>query len=315
MSRRPRYDCPGASHYVITRSGHGLKLFNTPEEARTYLSLVADILSEHEIDLLAYALLPSEFHLLLQPPTGNATALVMPMKRISQRYSRYWSRLHHSRGHLFSGRFASIVVDTERYLGSIVAHIHRLPLETGLAEALESYPWTSHAAYLGGPSETPLRTERFSDWRALLSGETTYEALVGQEDPAFEEMLVRARKSGTLGDETFMRRIQENSSEDVEVPRQSIQVTFNDVIETVTGMFGVNEGDLIGRARNDRTSVPRELLVYVAVNDLKKPVGHVARYLRRDQGLISRIIRKLKARPEWRTEVERVRRHLARSRA
>ena len=126
-------------------------------------------------------------------------------------------------------------------------------------------------------------------------------------------LLREARKSGILGGKDFIER------EPVPFPegRQAIPLgggrTLNELIEAVKGVYGVSEAELIGRGRKDTVSIPREVLSYLAVTELRKPVGHVALYLRRDQSLVSRIIRKMKRRSEWQTEVEKVRKFLARN--
>ena len=46
------------------------------------------------------------------------------------------------------GRYKSLLIEDDTYLLQLVRYIHRNPLEAGLAETLDGYPWTSHQGCL-----------------------------------------------------------------------------------------------------------------------------------------------------------------------
>jgi hypothetical protein len=56
--------------------------------------------------------------------------------------------LNHSRsGHLFQGRYKSIVVEDDTYLMRLSCYIHRNPLRAGMVERLADCRWSSYPAY------------------------------------------------------------------------------------------------------------------------------------------------------------------------
>ena len=51
-------------------------------------------------------------------------------------------------GHLFQGRFKSILVDDEDYLKELIRYIHLNPVRAKLVSDPQQYFWSSHKAYL-----------------------------------------------------------------------------------------------------------------------------------------------------------------------
>ena len=77
-----------------------------------------------------------------------------------------------SKGHLFSGRYKSLIVDGSGngYLKRVCDYVHLNPVRARLLrprQPLRSYPWSSYGQYLKAPSQraTWLRTDRLlGEW-------------------------------------------------------------------------------------------------------------------------------------------------------
>ena len=52
-------------------------------------------------------------------------------------------------GHLFQGRFKSVLVDEEQYLRELIRYIHLNPVRAKLESLPQQYRWSSHNAYMG----------------------------------------------------------------------------------------------------------------------------------------------------------------------
>ena len=63
-------------------------------------------------------------------------------------------------GHLFQGRYRSILVDKDNYLLELSRYIHLNPVRARMAKRPEAYRWSSYSSYLS-PRSTPewLRRE------------------------------------------------------------------------------------------------------------------------------------------------------------
>jgi hypothetical protein len=71
------------------------------------------------------------------------------MQVIMTAYSMYANKKYRHIGHLFQGRFGSIIVEKETYFLQVLRYIHLNPVKAGLAASPEEYPWSSYRQYLG----------------------------------------------------------------------------------------------------------------------------------------------------------------------
>ena len=108
--------------------------------------------------------MPNHFHVLVEPPQPN---LVAGMKWLLGTYTSRFNRRHKLLGHLFSGRYMSLIVDgsDNGYLKSVGDYVHLNPARAKLVAAdapLKSFAWSSWPAYLLAPSKRPawLRVDR-----------------------------------------------------------------------------------------------------------------------------------------------------------
>jgi hypothetical protein len=64
-------------------------------------------------------------------------------------YAGYFNRKYHRIGHLFHGRFKSILVDADEYLKQLSRYVHLNPVRAGLVNQPADYPWSSYPIYVG----------------------------------------------------------------------------------------------------------------------------------------------------------------------
>jgi hypothetical protein len=75
------------------------------------------------------------------------------MKWFLGTYTIGFNRRHRLSGHLFAGRYKSLLIDesSAHYLRTVCDYVHLNPVRAGLIEKkerLEKYPWSSYPAYL-----------------------------------------------------------------------------------------------------------------------------------------------------------------------
>ena len=97
------------------------------------------------IRVVAYVLMGTHYHLLLQTPASNLSRC---MRHINGVYTQYFNRTHGLNGQLFRGRYKSILVNSDTYLLELLKYIHRNPIEAGMVDRVQSYQWSSHKRYL-----------------------------------------------------------------------------------------------------------------------------------------------------------------------
>jgi hypothetical protein len=84
----------------------------------------------------------NHYHLALETPAGN---LVEGMQWLQATFAVRFNRMRKENGHLFQGRYQSLVVDPGDGMGPLCHYIHLNPVRAKLCavEELGAWPWTS----------------------------------------------------------------------------------------------------------------------------------------------------------------------------
>lgn len=223
---------------------------------------------------LAWALMPTHFHLLFR--TGHVP-LWRVMHRVLTGHAVYFNLRHERVGHLFQNRYRSILVEEDLYLTTLVRYIHLNPVTAGIVanlEALDSYPWTGHAALVGGARAEPFHdTRRVLEQFACVRGD--HERLVewmqlgvGQvPEPTMFATSPGARADvGILGSEAFQAAVLARA--DLSALRwvnASKAVSLDSIIAEACVRFEVSERELCSGARSHRASAARASIALIAV--------------------------------------------------
>jgi len=69
------------------------------------------------------------------------------MQWLGTAYTTRFNLRHSRNGHLFQGRYKSIIVENDSYLLQLSYYIHRNPLRAGSVKRLIDYRWSSYPAY------------------------------------------------------------------------------------------------------------------------------------------------------------------------
>ena len=153
--RRPREDGPDTWHHVLNRGIAKRTIFETERDHRVFLALLAKEVRAGRLEVHAYCLMLTHFHMLVRSPRGE---LSEAMRRIQNGYARYFNRTRKRDGPLFRGRFRSRRIHSLRYRRNVLAYIHDNAVSAGLVANRSEYGWSS--AYHWKDGETPPWLER-----------------------------------------------------------------------------------------------------------------------------------------------------------
>lgn len=150
MPRAPRLDTPGSWHHVMGRGIAKRTIFECREDFRCFLSLLARAVRRGLLEVHAYALLQTHFHLLVRSPCG---ALSRAMGDVLRGYARWFNRRRGRDGALFKESFASKRVDSDAYRSILMRYIDHNPVKARLALRGAEYCYGSafHYARARGP--------------------------------------------------------------------------------------------------------------------------------------------------------------------
>ena len=147
MPRLARVVVPGLPHHITQRGNRRQQTFFCDEDYRSYLELMGQWCSAHQVEIWAYCLMPNHVHLIAVPQ--SADGLRRTVGEAHCRCTRSVNFREGWRGHLWQGRFASFVLD-ERYLLTAARYVELNPVRAGLIGAPSRYPWSSAAAQVRG---------------------------------------------------------------------------------------------------------------------------------------------------------------------
>jgi REP element-mobilizing transposase RayT len=151
MARQWRITFPGAFYHIMSRGNERQDIFRCDDDRKMFLDLIGDFSERFEIDMFAYVLMDNHFHLLLRTRQAN---LPKAMQWLGTTYTRKFNNRHDRSGHLFQGRYKSILVENDQYLLHLSCYIHRNPIRAGIISRLADYPWSSYLSY-GYARKTP----------------------------------------------------------------------------------------------------------------------------------------------------------------
>ena len=157
MARQIRIQYEGAIYHVMNRGDHGEDIFQDDRDRRAFLRTLGDACRRTGWRIHAYCLMRNHFHLVIETPQPT---LVAGMKWMMGTYTQRFNARHQIRGHLFAGRYKSLIVDGSDnfYFRTVCDYVHLNPARAGILpqdQMLSDYPWSSVPLYLASPRKRP----------------------------------------------------------------------------------------------------------------------------------------------------------------
>jgi len=163
MARKIRLEFPGAIYHVINRGNYRSWIFENEKAKEAFVQCLFDVCERAEWRLHAFVVMGNHFHLAVETPRGN---LVSGMQWLQSTFANRFNRLRKERGHVFQGRYKSLVVEAGNALGQVCHYLHLNPVRAGIVttERLRDYRFSSYW-YLWQPKQRP----KFLDLQSALT--------------------------------------------------------------------------------------------------------------------------------------------------
>ena len=114
MGRPPRIQAANTLFHVINRGNGRQRIFRAPRDYREYLDLIARFKEKFDIRLYHFVLMTNHVHLLLEAVRADG-ALSGFMQGLTLAHTRRFNARYKSVGHVWQGRFKSILIDRDAY--------------------------------------------------------------------------------------------------------------------------------------------------------------------------------------------------------
>ena len=141
-----RIEYPGAVYHVTARGNARMAVFVDDADRMGFLGILEDVIKRFNWLCHSYCLMGNHYHLLLETIDGNLSA---GMRHINGVYTQYFNRRHDRVGHVFQGRFKSILMEKERYLLELCRYVVLNPVRAGMVKLPEEYGWSSYRSIAG----------------------------------------------------------------------------------------------------------------------------------------------------------------------
>jgi len=153
MSRAWRIEYEGALYHLLSRGNEQRDIFEDHKDRILFLDTIGEFSERFEIHVFAYVMMDNHYHLLVRTRHAN---LKKAMHWFGTTYTQRFNRRHFRSGHLFQGRYKSILVQNDAYMLQLSHYIHRNPLRAGIVKRLADYRWSSYRSYAYG--------RKFPEW-------------------------------------------------------------------------------------------------------------------------------------------------------
>lgn len=142
MPRQARQRAESGTYHVLLRGVNKDAVFLEDEDRAWFLRSLLLTKEASGCVVLAYCLMTNHVHLVVQTPVEPISEV---MKRLGVRYVGWFNRKYGRVGHLYQNRFASLPVEDDAYLVTLLRYVWNNPVKAGLVVRAEDYPWSSRS--------------------------------------------------------------------------------------------------------------------------------------------------------------------------
>lgn len=289
MARKPRLNVPGGVYHVLARGNRLATIFHDDADYRAYFERLERYRQRDGVNVHAYVVMSNHVHLLLE--TGNRP-LARTMHTLQFTFSQYYNRRYQKSGHVFQGRYHAILCDRAAYLLELVRYLHLNPARRRTPLSPWTYPWSSHAAYLGRLSPVVVTTSSVLE---------SLHCQVGQARQAYRRFLMDGLSQGhqerfyeavdqqVLGDERFIEPVTRQIAPRHALSARPPRVAFGPLVRAVATVHHMTPRAILAPGRHRAPVSARAMLVCLAREWGALSTGELGRRLRRDPSMVSRL--------------------------
>ena len=281
MARPLRIEAAGMWYHIMSRGIIRKNIFLCDVDYQRFLVNLADSCEKYNVEIHSYVLIPNHFHFFLKTNEANLSRF---MHRQLTSYTTWFNRKYDRVGHLFQGRYKSIIIDNNNYGTEITRYIHLNPVRTkqnlklSLRDKfnhLKNYEWSSYPATIGFKKPLPfLYIDETLEKFGLNRKEQIKNYLQFIEDGLRKDLgtpLKNAVTQSVLGSEPFVRKIRKmintgknnDVGADGVVKKQSSQ-SIEKILEVVCQEYNIDKERISKKSRDQCVIDARTVVFYLA---------------------------------------------------
>ena len=218
MARALRIKYKNALYHITSRGNERKNIFGNDYDRYFFIKTLKESLNIYNVILYSYVLMSNHFHFLLETPLANLSEF---MRRFNITYTSYYNRRYNRVGHLYQGRYKSILIQKENYLTILSRYIHLNPIRVGKMQDtstlekekyLRQFKWSSLKGYLNEDN-----IESFVDYKTVLAeyggdnqkGRRVYWQTLQSDLSQKLEIKGKVVGDTILGSDSFVKKVKE----------------------------------------------------------------------------------------------------------
>jgi putative transposase len=151
MPRAARIITKETPMHIMCRGNNRLPVLVNNSDKQMFCHLLYRFKTENQINILHYCIMDSHIHLIVWlSQNGNISRL---MKQLSLAYYRYYAKKYDYCGHLWQGRFKSIIIKSDSQALQCGKYIELNPIRAGVISEPGQYLFSSYGYYTQGKED------------------------------------------------------------------------------------------------------------------------------------------------------------------
>lgn len=284
MARRHRFHRTDATYHVMLRGNDGQTIFFSDKDRVRMCLLIQEGVERFGHSIEAFCFMSNHIHLAVRVDDINISRVI---QHLAFRYARYINRHYNRIGHLFQGRFKSVLVDDENYVKELIRYIHLNPVRANLVGDPQEYPWSSHRTYLEIDKLLWLNIDRI-----LNKFHPEREVAVKIYDNyVFQGIGIRTEfdfqsgfRAGIIGNEEFIEEIVIKKGKSTQP-----KIELADLVAKVCEMNKISVEQLCMPGKQPRYSESRALIAYFVRKIDHISLQSLAQFLGRDLSTLTKL--------------------------
>lgn len=158
MARPYHLQAENCFYHITSKGDNRKKIFLSDYDYEKFLEYLAAAKNKYNFRLYAYCLMSNHYHLFLEILQPNLSKI---MHYLNTCYTVYYNKKRNNTGHLFQGRYKSILVDEDSYFLELIRYIHLNPVKAKIVNLPQQYKWSSYNGYIKN------KTDKYIDYNEL----------------------------------------------------------------------------------------------------------------------------------------------------
>ncbi|MFA5271185.1 MAG: transposase [Candidatus Omnitrophota bacterium] len=262
MARPYRLQAENCLYHITSRGDDRKKIFLSEYDFKKFLEYVKYAKNKFKFYLYGYCLMSNHYHLLIETTQANLSRI---MQYINTSYTIYYNVKRKRSGHLFQGRFKSILVEADSYFVELTRYIHLNPVRAKMVDNPAKYCWSSYNAYINNKPDDFIDKDKI---RNLLPMNTeSYRNFVLEGIKDYRDIFKNVYAGFILGDVKFIKEKLNQLQKDVEskdfAHKRAIKNIIDPevIINTVASHFKLEPEYL--RKSNNRPMTAKKTAIYL----------------------------------------------------